>query len=570
MSRIHRLAGHARAGDTCELLFGHRQAGSQHDLPCRIDELCRRTRGNFGPARHIIRRRTLAAYYLPMLDARTASTTIATMRGPCMGSLKYKLGLLTSGFGASHPLRACPTCMAEDVAHHGVGYWHRNHQWPGVWYCSSHRCALLAAHVKRDAISRFQWLLPTAIAPDAWRGTAKDARLDDPTVIEHGLGMAMMAQSLAALPYKTPLIANRLANTYKAALVEQGLTRSGGRLRIKPFGGELSRFVAPLRHLPDLSALPATADEAVSQFTRLIRRPSSKAHPLRHLVMAMWLFGSWKAFYKAYTANEPTTETLSNTGRAALRTKADEVQQSETVRARANALVAYVASTGASARAAAQRFSVDTQTAIQWLAAGEITIRRRPKKLSPDLERRIIVALEAGQSNREIADQEGVSIATVGRILRCDTDRIERCLQTRRQRAIRTHRHIWRRLLAKGRGLSPRAARLAEPATYAWLYRNDRAWLLSENDRTRLPSAGNNRRLDWDARDRDFAHRIDEYALESIRQSTTRVTFRALLQHVDGLGAKRHSLHRLPLTVKSIERALAHQGHKPQSKLIDD
>src|SRR3989344_1197056 len=78
-SRHHAQTGHRRASDTCEHLFGHPQRGSAHDLPSRIDELVRRTRGELGPAQVIIRDHTILPFYLPFRNRDTADAAVAAM-----------------------------------------------------------------------------------------------------------------------------------------------------------------------------------------------------------------------------------------------------------------------------------------------------------------------------------------------------------------------------------------------------------------------------------------------------------------------------------------------------------
>lgn len=82
------------------------------------------------------------------------------MRGNGIAHLKYRLGLLTSGLGAAHPLKSCPECMQADLEGHGWAYWRRAHQLPGVWVCPSHGIPLQVSHLKLDQVARFAWTLP--------------------------------------------------------------------------------------------------------------------------------------------------------------------------------------------------------------------------------------------------------------------------------------------------------------------------------------------------------------------------------------------------------------------------
>ena len=60
-------------------------------------------------------------------------------------------------------------------------------------------------------------------------------------------------------------------------------------------------YAKPLRMLAEMTALPSTVTEAVTQLGRLLRPPRSGTHPLRHLILIHWLFGSAEAFFSSYS-----------------------------------------------------------------------------------------------------------------------------------------------------------------------------------------------------------------------------------------------------------------------------
>ena len=86
--------------------------------------------------------------------------------------------------------------------------------------------------------------------------------------------------------------------------------------------------------------------------------------------------------------------------------------------------------------------------------------------------------------------------------------------------------------------------RQQSPSTYAWLYRNDKAWLLAQT--AGLPSGriGNNSRIDWIARDN---------ALELL----VRERLREVFDRVEGLELTRMQLFTL---VPSLPTALQRSG----------
>lgn len=118
-ARHHRFSGFAASGHTTLALFGHCRSGSQHDLPSCLGAFEARTEGVYGGADQIARERTLLRYYVPFLSPATPKDAVASMRSASVAHLKYRMGVLTSRFGANHPLKACSSCLRESGRTHG-------------------------------------------------------------------------------------------------------------------------------------------------------------------------------------------------------------------------------------------------------------------------------------------------------------------------------------------------------------------------------------------------------------------------------------------------------------------
>ncbi|UUZ68785.1 hypothetical protein LP416_02350 [Polaromonas sp. P2-4] len=88
----------------------------------------------------------------------------------------------------------------------------------------------------------------------------------------------------------------RLHEVYRAELARRNWVTVGGSLRIPVIAASFHDHVKHLRVLPELEALPSTADEAVTQLGRLLRPPRSGTHPLRHLVLINWLLDPPRRF----------------------------------------------------------------------------------------------------------------------------------------------------------------------------------------------------------------------------------------------------------------------------------
>jgi hypothetical protein len=142
-------------------LFGDARAGLAHDFPARLSTFNTRSRGALGTSSQIIQRMTLLPFYLPFKSMKLADTAEHALLEDGIQHLKYQLGLLTSGLGANHPLKACPSCVERDLNTLGWAYWRRNHQLPGVWVCPEHRVNLTIYSQRTQQLFRSHWILPS-------------------------------------------------------------------------------------------------------------------------------------------------------------------------------------------------------------------------------------------------------------------------------------------------------------------------------------------------------------------------------------------------------------------------
>jgi hypothetical protein len=525
-------------------LFGHRRQGAAHDFPARIDEFVLRTGGVFGEADSIIFDHTLLPFYLPFRGDRAATSAINALRSGCLGGIKARLGILASGFGASHPLKACVDCMAEDLQVHNVRYWHLEHQWPACWVCHRHGKLLRYALGKVNAEARFDWLLPGDLA------------FSDP--VDHAsctVAMPVLAQlaesasGLGRLPRRFHFEMDGVSAAYRARLVEIGVARSSGRLRLVEFGEVLSRVCVPLAKVYGLSVLSGDATNLSRQFGRLAHDSRTTSHPLWHLILIVALFASWEAFLQEYGKQSTCSVQEHDVSES---TPADGDAATDP---RSRLIVQYVAR-GQCVTAAARNAGVAVGTAMAWVARAGGKVGRRPKKFRAELRAEAIARLRKGEAKEDVAIAVGVSIQSVTRLLRTEAGLSTRWNSARffrRQVAART---AWKRTLTKLDRATVKSVRSAIPAHFTWLYRNDRAWLdraSSALSKDRNPPSPTVR---WDDRDRKLAMEINSVAKAlHAMQPGKRLKLSQLCNSIPALKPLLSQLQKMPLTRCAIQTA---------------
>jgi len=165
----------------------------------------------------------------------------------------------------------------------------------------------------------------------------------------------------------------------------------GGSLRMPAITASYLEHVKHLRILPEFEALPETLEEATTQLGRLLRPPRSGTHPLRHLVLINWLFGSAESFWKAYQAALAPSETLPPGPFLH-----DERQTKDPKDPRRDQLVVLLTDQKLSMRMAAKTLGIDVGTAMAWAAQAGLAASRRPKKLMGERRKKAIAQLQKG------------------------------------------------------------------------------------------------------------------------------------------------------------------------------
>jgi hypothetical protein len=541
-SRHHRLSKNHRASSTCLQLFGHRSQGSAHDLPSRIGYFVDVTRGQLGGAESIIRSHTVLPFYLPFAVGVAESGVLATMAGTSIGSLKYQLGLLTSRFRANHPLKACPACMSADRLQWGASYWHVQHQLPGVWVCPVHGESLAQSNLKASGVGRFQWFLPAAS-----HMTASASGTDEIGSLSR---LSRLAIWLWSRPADTRFDPMRVSVAYRLALRDKGLIRGEGRGRLihKEIGELYAEFVRPLRQIDELRALPDSPQAAAREVGRLTYAPRSGLHPLRHLALIGWLYGEMDMFVDGMRRQMEPIECVE---------MERDAPRGEESKAQLRIALFDLVAGGCSVSTASRQLGIDPHTGMAWLTNEGVVTNKRPSLLKDDVRNRMISALKRGAAKSDVAAMGVVSIESVTRLLRTEVGLREQWMTARNSNAQRHARNTWIKLITANPNSGVNAVRMLRPEIYAWLYRNDRDWLVAQSQGLSVQRNHGGSRVDWDARDQDLAIKVAQVAMNLASEAPgRRVKLWQIYQKLPDLKAKLGHLDQLPLTQSAIKAAL--------------
>ena len=552
LSRFHALSGNRLASTTCRVLFGAGQRGCQHDFPSNLDALDHRVDGALGDPAKLAYERTLLRFYLPLQTYEQSAAALASLCRPTDGILKFRLGILTSRFRANHPLKACLDCMRADETVWGTTYWHLAHQYPGVWRCRLHGTLLLESSLKSTGVARFGWALPHAatLLPGATEA--------DPATMSALTRLADLVAGWSERPLGSGFTPEHLAAAYRVRAREVfGATalRAGRRGALAE---SFCAAVAPLRAIPELRALPASYKDAASQIERWILAPRGGTHPLRHLSIIFWLFEDWQQFLVAYAKPDGDAAPADDRG--------DDVGRVQDPR-RVELFAAL--SRGESVSAVARTLGIATNTAMTWAAQQGLAVRHRPKSLLPAVRAAVIHCLRHGGDRAGVAQQCGVSTQAVTRVLQTEHGLRDIWNASKNELRRREARQAWCDAIRRCEGLPLTLVRREASGAYAWLYRNDRAWLAMHRPTAIADLAVKQPGVDWDARDVAMSADVRRVAAElAAAHGSSRVELWQLYQRLPELKAKLGALRRLPLTLKAIQEVTRRRRKSGQIGLL--
>lgn len=547
-SRFHRLVGHPLAAYTSMQLFGDRFGALRHDVCGHVQAFSDRTWTDRGDPATILLERTVLGYYLRFRDAQARRAVIDRLLTGGPHALKQELGLLASGFGASHPLRACNACIEDDVRSLGMPTWHLEHQLPGVLCCPAHREPLWETSLKIDGRKRLLWLLPDDIQPpDRHHSLSGD---EEGRGLRTALELSDDIAELQAMPIDFSVDRPREATLLRERLRQLKLCSDRDRLRVQSIRPVLFENLQQYKTLPALSALAQTDAAAEATLRRLLDRSGPPLHPLRHLVIIRWLFGSWAAFKDAYQKPPQSTKV-----------GPPEVPKGErrplSVGTSVKDRVIKLIREGRSVASAARACGVSTNSALLWAQHNGVAVHRRPKSVDDQMRRRIQSSLRNGAPKMDIAKRWNVSIVTVTRILLADPD-----LREDRQRRIteRRQQNVRRALTKYSRrhpDFSPTDIKRAITADFVWALRHDHEWFrqwcasLPDGRSRTVPTRAN-----WDERDLGFVRSIEELIVARSSEKPRFKSLSELVRQVPGLRNHVRHLTKLPRTAAALLSAM--------------
>ncbi|CEG25315.1 TnsD family Tn7-like transposition protein [Bacillus sp. B-jedd] len=286
-----------------EALFENRNKSAVVDLPSDISILVRQIPNEFNNAKLIINNHTLLPFYKPFLpQARLNLVQELMMDNPDKKNIPGTLGLMSSGIPFPHRLRFCDECSEEDKKIFGEMYWHRMHQIPGVFFCEKHQKVLLETMINYTGRGRKHHFVPL-------EKVKEDKMYFKPKSFPEGCEKNLMEISKIACKFLNaniePVGLMNIQESYKALLSEDGYITQNNNVRFRNLKNNFNSYFG--QEL--LSILTSIVQKETDTWLhKLLRKPRVTCHPIRHILLILFLGADIDLFKNIYKKPSPFGE----------------------------------------------------------------------------------------------------------------------------------------------------------------------------------------------------------------------------------------------------------------------
>ena len=328
--------------------------------------------------------------------------------------------------------RYCKECEEEDRGLFGIAYLHRTSNLPLVTRCSRHGLLL---HEQEHTSSS---LITNSVA--ARRNSDLFAALSEE-----------LLHSWPPTPYQHTRI------IFETALKDANWLSPNGKIALTSLISHIQNVLEAGFESVDLSR-QVESEQSIRVWLERAMNTRSTIHPAHLVLLTICL--------KIYPPSK-----------AQVNKKATSNSSYQNLRREQNSAAIQALKSTSTLRAAAVQCGL-TVTTLATIARREgFSFSERPKSLAPDVRSDIAEALASGADIPTICEQYGVSSCAAYRIINSSTDVLSRrkisLLQSKRTK----FRDAWETNIRNHCGKTANTLREREPATYMWLYRNDRDWL---------------------------------------------------------------------------------------------
>ena len=554
-ARYHCWSGNTSAKVTLKELFGSMTVSAIVDFPSHLQALIDRLPlGAHYQLKELIVNHTMFPLYAPFMPTKRSVNVFNAMASDKGNSIHLETGIMASKISAPLFLRFCPGCIQSDKEKWGEAYWHRVHQVPGVMVCSIHGMPIYNSSVKIHEFNKHTFMPPLEDVCNI----EEEIQYSE-TVKEKLMNFAIEVQWLL-LHYEQVLSFKDFRYRYFLLLKQKDLIKGKSSVDQESLVEQVLAFYG--QEVLEILQSEVSYDE--NCWLRMIVRKHRKSfHPIRHILIMIFLAGSLENAIK----NNMRIEPFGEGPWPCLNAASNHYQQN---------LIYHVTITICS----------DTKKPVGTFtcSCGFIYSRKGPDKVDADRFR--IGRIKAfgavwEEKLRHLVEEEKLGMRTTARRLQVDANTVKRYagilaikpswhekkpssselidkrvqVYPEKPSLLEHNRVLWLEEKTVFSNECGTAIRKKIPGVYVWLYRHDRQWL-----KEHLPSVKDskvlNQRVDWGNRDKELLTQIRD-VVGKIRESNLkpiRITLSYIGKMTGTLSLLQKTADKLPLTISYLAR----------------
>lgn len=279
LARFHKRSGSDSYKDTIMNLYENRTTSAITDFSSSLDLLGKKI---YQEPNSLIYEHTLFPYYEPFISGKLAKKIVEQMVYGDANSISLALGLAASKVKGPDHFRYCLHCYSEEVDLYGETYWHRVHQLPGIYVCPSHKKRLFISNVPfRNKANKHRFFSLQKDCIDSGQEISFPQEFNE--------YLANIAeQSYTLLNSKLALAGMESIHKFNIAkLNDKNYITPSKRIRMKDLIPDFLGYF-PRDFLKFLNSDFEYFDKD-TWFHKVLRKPKAACHPLRHLLLLLFL-----------------------------------------------------------------------------------------------------------------------------------------------------------------------------------------------------------------------------------------------------------------------------------------
>lgn len=331
-------------------------------------------------------------------------------------------------------LKYCPLCVESDIREHGVSFWHRSHQIPGIESCSKHPVWLV--HVA----------LPERIRTNVGQPSPSTC------VIESSLLSFDLAHHANNFLFNGNNSSDYIVDFdfYKEKLLELGYATRNYKIRRRLLCSAFYQFTLQLRY-PSDNLLPKS--EVDYKYLSYLLRKNASQQPFKHILFSYWLNKAEPIEYGSTKISQVVCSNNEKSRCLELLKKGDSIASISKELGKSRCFVKSLA------------FSASIHS------------RLKPTILTPQVCQSVIVLAKKGFHRKEIARRFSISTGSVEMLISATNGLVE----WRKQCKHESKRRSYKLQILRYRQNNPKAIRRDIKfdcnAAFFWLYLHQREWL---------------------------------------------------------------------------------------------